>query len=166
MRGTSLVAALLAGVAPAGCRTVAPIAGPAVAAAGFAYGAGRATQEFAFPTTVVRPAIAAALDDLQVREVRQRHDGTARIFEGTTADGRRATVTLRPGNGAARVTVRIGWYGDEAFSRALLERLGVRLGSLPPPAIPAQPPRSPRGNPVFSRQAIPHAALLRDQAQA
>jgi hypothetical protein len=166
MRGTSLVAALLAGVALAGCRTVAPIAGPAVAAAGFAYGAGKATQEFAFPTTVVRPAIAAALDDLQVREVRQRHDGSARIYEGTTADGRRATVTLRPGNGAARVTVRIGWYGDEPFSRAVLDRVGIRLGTLPPAAIPAEPPSDPAANPFFSRRAIPDAMMLRDEVEA
>jgi uncharacterized protein DUF3568 len=166
MRRTSLVAALLAGLAPAGCRTVAPIGGLALETAGFAYGGGKASQEFAAPTTAVQPAIAAALDDLGVTQLRQRHDGPSRIFEGTTADGRSATVTLRPGNGAARVTVRIGWFGDEAFSRALLERLCVRLGSLPPAAIPAEPPSSPGANPFFSRQAIPDATMLRDQAEA
>src|SRR5436309_2279056 len=123
MRATCpvLVAASLAGVALAGCQTVAPIAGPALAAAGFSYGAGKASQEFVFPPAAVQSALAAALDDLQVREVRQRRDGTSRLFEGTTADGRKATATLRPGNGAARVTVRIGWYGDEPLSRAILE---------------------------------------------
>jgi hypothetical protein len=168
MRRTPLVTALLAGMAlaPAGCRTVAPVAGPAPDAAGFAYGAGKASQEFAFPTPVVQPAIAAALNDLGVRQVRQRHDGPSRIFEGTTADGRPATATLRPGNGAARVTVRIGWFGDEPFSRAVMERLGIRLGNLPPAPIPAEPPSSPGANPYFSRQAIPDASQFRDQAEA
>src|SRR3954468_8516118 len=105
MRRTSMVVALIASVAPAGCRTVGPVAGLAPAAAGFAYGAGKATQEFAFPPAAVQSAITSAMDDLGVGRVRQRHDGPARIFEGTTGDGRSATVTLRPGQGAARVTV-------------------------------------------------------------
>ena len=166
MRRNFQVAALLVASVLAGCRSVAPVAGPAIRAAGYAYGAGKATQEFAFPTPVVRPAIASALDDLGVKEVRQRHDGPSRIFEGTTSDGRSATVTLRPGNGAARVTVRVGWFGDEPFSKALLERIGIRLGTLPPAAIPIEPPSSPGANPFFSRDAIPDAAMLRDEAEA
>jgi hypothetical protein len=166
MRRTLLVAALPAVVVPAGCRTVAPVAGPAIEAAGFAYGGGKATQEFAFPTTVVQPAIAAAMADLGITQVRQRHDGASRISEGTTADGRSATVTVRPGTGAARVTVRIGWFGDEPYSRALLERVGVRLGTLPATPIPAEPPSSPGANPFFSRRAIPDAMQFRDEADA
>jgi hypothetical protein len=166
MRRTLFLVLLCDVVALAGCRTVAPNAGPAVEAAGFAYGGGRATQEFPFPTTLVQPAIMAALADVGVKQVRQRHDGPSRIFEGTTADGRAATVTLRPGTGAARVTVRIGWFGDEPFSRSVMERLGVRLGTLPPAAIPAEPPSEPGANPFFSRQAIPDAWQFRDQAEA
>lgn len=166
MRQTSMVAAMIAGTMLPGCRTVAPIAGPTLAAAGFAYGAGKATQEFAYPTAAVQAAIAAALDDVRIEGVRQKHDGPARIFEGTTGDGRSATVTLRPGQGAARVTARIGWFGDEPLSLALMERVAVRLGSLPPTAIPVEPPSSPGTNPFFSRQAIPDSSMLRDHAEA
>jgi hypothetical protein len=166
MRRISLVAAVWGGLALAGCRSVAPIAGLAPAAAGYAYGAGKATQEFAAPTAAVQSAIAGAMVDLGIAQVRQRHDGPSRIFEGSTADGRGATVTLRPGNGAARVTARIGLFGDPPFSRALMDRIGIRLGSLPPAAIPAEPPSSPAGNPYFSREAVPDSTMLRDQAEA
>jgi hypothetical protein len=166
MRRTSLVAAAWTVVVLAGCRTVPPAASPTLGAAGFAYGAGKATQEFAYPFPAVQSASAAALEDLQVVQIRQRRDGPARIIQGTTADGRPATVTLRPGQGAARVTARIGWFGDEPFSKALMERIGVRLGSLPPTAIPDEPPSSPAANPFFSRSAVPDAAMLRDQVEA
>jgi hypothetical protein len=149
----------------AGCQTVTPLTGPALNAAGYAYGAGKATQEFAYPNPVLQGAIAGALADLQVKEVRQRHDGPARIFEGTTSDGRPVTVTLRPGNGAGRVTARIGWFGDPPFSKALMERVGVRLGSLPPKAIPAEPPSAPAANPYFSRDAVPDTTMLREQSE-
>jgi hypothetical protein len=160
------IGGVLSTSAAMGCRSVAPVAGPALGAAGYAYGAGKATQEFAFPPAVVQGAVTAALDDVQVQSVRQRHDGPARIFEGTTADGRPVTVTLRPGVDAARVTARIGWFGDPPYSKALLERVGVRLGTLPPAAIPAEPPSVPGGNPYFSRGAVSDAEMFRDQVEA
>src|SRR4051812_47558822 len=97
MQRMTVWAAPMALVALTGCRSVAPVAGPALAAAGFSYGAGKATQEFAFPAAVLQPAILAAMEDLRVEGVRERHDGPARIFEGTTSDGRPITLTLRPG---------------------------------------------------------------------
>ncbi len=165
MRRIGLVAALGAGVAFSGCRTVAPLAPPAPVAAGFAYGAGKGTQEFAFPAGPVQAAIAASMNDLQITHVRQRTDGRAQIFQGWTKDNRPANVTFRPGNGAARVTARIGWFGDEPFSKALMERIGIRLGSLPPAAIPEEPPSTPAPNPYFSRQAVPDTTMLREQAE-
>ncbi len=173
-----------------GCQTVAPLSAPTLAAAGMGshagsssstgtgtgssnstgtrshYGGGRATQEFAFPSPVVQEALIAALTDLKVSAVRQHHDGPARIVEGTTADGRKVNVTLRPGVGAARVSVRIGWFGDEPYAKAILERVGIRLGTLPPAAIPEEPPSAPSPNPFFSRSAIPDAIMFRDQAEA
>jgi hypothetical protein len=171
MRRICLVAAL-AGVAASGCRTIAPVVAPpseppaAPTAAGFLYGAGKATQEFAAPAATVQGAITAALGDLQVSQVRQRHDGPSQIFQGWTRENTPAVVTLRPGNGAARVTARIGWFGDEPFSRALFQRIGIRLGHLPPAAIPAEPPSAPAPNPFFSRQAVPDALMLREQSES
>jgi hypothetical protein len=161
-------------MASTGCQTVAPIVAPpaqtptanAPVPAGFSYGAGKATQEFAAPAATVQGVIAAAMDDLQIKHVRQRHDGQAQIFQGWTKDNTPAVLTLRPGNGAARVTARIGWFGDEPYSRALFERIGIRLGHRPPAAIPEQPPSAPAPNPFFSRQAVPDAVMLREQSES
>ncbi|MHC5542385.1 DUF3568 family protein, partial [Singulisphaera rosea] len=72
----------------------------------------------------------------------------------------------RPNPGATRVSVRIGWFGDEPLSKALMDRIGVRLGTLPPTAIPTDPPSEPGSNPYFSKSAIPDSVMLRDQADA
>ena len=164
-RSAQWTAACVVAVA-SGCMTVAPVAGPALAVGEFSYSAGQATQDFAYPAATVRSAVSAALEDLRIHSVRQARDAGGVLFEGTTADHRRALVTLRPNRGVARLTARIGWFGDEPLSRALMDRVGVRLGSLPPSAIPAEPPSSPGSNPYFSRSAVPDAVMLRDQAES
>ena len=63
-------------------------------------------------------------------------------------------------------SARIGWFGDEALSQALLERVGVRAGTRAPEAIPDEPPSTPSGNPYFSRSAISDEVMLRDLADA
>jgi hypothetical protein len=153
-----------------GCRAVAPVAPPPEAApiqsaAGFGYSAGKGTQEFAAPAEAVQAAIAASMADLQIKRVHHRQDGRAVIYQGWTKDNTPAIVTFRPGNGAARVTARIGWFGDEPFSKALMERVGIRLGTLPPKAIPEEPPSAPSPNPFFSRQAVPDTTMLKEQAE-
>jgi hypothetical protein len=106
------------------------------------------------------------MEDLQITHIRQRRDGQAQIYQGWTKDNTPAVLTLRPGNGAARVTARIGWFGDEPFSRTLFERIGIRLGHLPPKAIPPEPPSAPAPNPFFSRRAVPDAVMLREQSES
>ena len=54
MRRTSALAALWASVAMSGCQTVAPVMGPVLGAAGFSYSSGKASQEFAYPTTAIQ----------------------------------------------------------------------------------------------------------------
>jgi hypothetical protein len=172
MRRVGLLMALGMGVAGSGCRTVAPVDIPAPAPpaapapAGFSYGAGKATQEFPAPAAAVQGVIPAAMEDLQIAHIRQRRDGQSQIFQGWTKDSTPAVLTLRPGSGAARVTARIGWFGDEPFSRALFERIGIRLGHLPPKAIPQEPPSAPAPNPFFSRRAVPDAVMLREQSES
>ncbi len=167
MRRIELWVAVLIGALPLGCSTVTPVAGSlSVPPAGFSYSAGKASQDFAFPPSTVHQAALDAMGDLRIESVREIHDAGAVIFEGTTADDRRAHVTLRPNQGKTRLTVRMGWFGDEPLSRALMDRVGVRLGALPPSAIPENPPSSPASNPFFSRDAVPDEIMLRDQAEA
>jgi hypothetical protein len=168
MRRIALWTAVCAGAATAGCATVNTLAlAPSDSTkTDFSYTAGRATQDLVFPLSVVLATVPNALEDLRINSVRQTRDAGVVIFEGTTADNRSATVAVRPRQGTTRVTVRIGWFGDEPLSRALLDRLGVRLGSLPPSAIPVNPPSSPDPNPFFSRDAVPDAQMLREQAES
>jgi hypothetical protein len=166
MRRIALAAAVLAGSSSTGCMTVSPLAGPALSTTSFAYTAGRATQEFTYPLPPLQTAITGAMEDLRVHSVRMTHEGGGVLYQGSTADNRRVAVAVRPNGGVARVSVRIGWFGDEPLSRALMDRIGIRLGTLPPEAIPADPPSSPGANPFFSRDAIPDSEMLRDQADA
>ena len=178
MRRIALTAAALA--VGAGCSTVTPPAAISVmdgasavpgsgtgTASPFSFSTGRAAQTFAAPATAVQPAVLSAMDDLRIQSVRQISDGGAIVLEGTTADNRRASATIRPhSRNSTLLTARIGLFGDEALSRALMDRVAIRLGALPPAAIPVEPPSTPGGNPYFSRAAVPDAQMLQGVAEA
>ena len=170
MRRIALTAtALAAAFAPgAGCQTVGPatLAAAGQAGAEYAYTGGRAVQTLVQPPASVQPAVLSAMDDLRIAGVRQTRDGDAVVLEGTTADNRRATITVRQNGVGTRLTARFGLFGDEPLSRALMDRVGVRLGALPPSAIPVEPPSNPASNPYFSRGAVSDAEMFREQAEA
>jgi hypothetical protein len=155
---------------PIGCATVTPKAAPIIdgtdGGPGSSYSAGRATEDFNKPAVPVGNAVAEAMDDLKMTSIERGRDGTVYKIDGKTPDNRSVTVTIRHYKGISRVSCRIGWFGDEPLSKALLERTGVRLGTLPPAAIPDNPPSSPGSNPIFSRDAIPDSVMLRDIAEA
>ena len=109
---------------------------------------------------------AAALDDLRIHSIRRTSEEGTVLLEGTTADNRRASVTLHPQNAGTRVSTRLGLFGDEPLSRALMDRINVRLGVLPPSAVPVDPPSEPGKNPYFSRPANPDEETLKDKAAA
>lgn len=132
---------------PAACSTVAPVTNLELAETpGFSYSAGKATQLFNFPQKTVKKAVMEAMDDLHMRVVRETHDGVVVFLEGTTADDRKVQVTLRPNQETTRISVKIFWFGDEALSRAFTDRVGIRLGALPPEPIPEKIPSSPTPN--------------------
>ena len=113
--------------------------GPAQVVPGFEYSVGQATQVFAATPPTVETALRSAMDDLRIRPSPSRHDAGSVSVEGTTADDRRVVVTLEPTPGSTRVKTRIGWFGDEPLSRALMDRLAIRLGDLPPSAARVEP---------------------------
>jgi hypothetical protein len=170
MNSHSLAVALtLAGVAwSSGCATTRPGARiePAPSAASFSYGAGRGIQDFAVKPAAARTAVFEAMDDLKMTVIHRGPDGPVTQSDGRTSDGRTVTITIRPQRSETRVSCRIGWFGDQALSRTVLERVGIRLGTLPPAPIPDEPPSTPAPNPIFSREAIPDAVILRDFAEA
>ena len=139
---------------------------PSPGGADYLYGGGRAVQTFPQGPATVQPAVLSALDDLRIHSVRQISDGGSIVFEALTADDRRASVAIVPQASGTRLSARIGLFGDQALSRALMDRVGIRLGNLPPAPVPETPPSQPASNPYFSRTAISDAEMLKDQAEA
>ncbi|MFO0952431.1 MAG: DUF3568 family protein [Isosphaeraceae bacterium] len=169
MRRIALTAAACCWLTLPGCASVRPLPliGMDSTPTDFSFSAGRASQTFKGTPTSVQPAVVAALDDLRISAVHQRLDGGAIMYEATTADNRGANVALRPQpSGTTRVTARIGVFGDEALSRALMDRIAIRLGALPPDAVPVDPPSTPGGNPYFSRDAVSDEEMLKERSDA
>jgi hypothetical protein len=150
----------------AGCRTIPPGAELAAISSSFAYSAGRGSQSFEAPVSAVLAALDDSLNDLELRSPRRNRDGAVMRVEALTKDNRNVATTIRTNQGITTVTVRVGWFGDEPLARALLGRIGVRLGSRPPEAIPSAAPSSPSRNPFFDRSAVPDLEMLRDFLEA
>ena len=173
MRRIALLSmALCFGTGGSGCQTLGPaslsaLAQPAVTVTGYTYSGGRAVQSFALPPKNVEPAALAAMDDLRIHSVRRISEEGSIVLEGTTPDNRRASMTIHPQNAGTRVSTRLGFFGDEPLSRALMDRISVRLGTLPPAAVSVDPPASEPGkNPYFSRAAVSDSEMFKDQADA
>ncbi len=162
---TALTLALGCGLAQSGCATVPP-SPERLVSTDTSFSAGRAMQDFAVPLGKVGTAVTEAMDDLRMTSVETGRDGTVYKVQARTGDNRAVMVTLRPHQTQTRVACRIGTFGDEVLSRALLERTGVRLGTLPAAAIPDKVPSTPGSNPFFSRDAVPDAVMLKDVAEA
>ncbi len=126
------------------------------------YSTGRALQDFRFPSSVVQDAVVEALEDLKFTVTRRDQAGTASQIDARTPDRRNVTVTLRSQPPITRVSCRVGWFGDEPFSRTLMRRIAVRLGALPPEPIPDVVPSKPAPNPYLSRDAIPDSEMVKD----
>jgi hypothetical protein len=161
----ALAAVLVLGLWQGGCATVAPTV-VKESSLSSTYGGGRATQDFTAPIDRAATAVFEAMDDLKITSISRGRDGSVYKFDGKTEDNRSVLVTLRPNDGQTRVGCRVGWFGDELLSKAVLERTGVRLGTLPPAAIPDKPPSSPERNPLLKLIAPPDDAMIRDIAEA
>jgi hypothetical protein len=161
----SLGLVMACGLAPGGCATVPP-SPERLVTTGTSFSAGRALQDFALPAGKVGEAVSDAMADLKMTSIEPAREGVVYKIQAKTADKRTVLVTLRPHQTQTRVGCRIGTFGDEQLSRALLERTGVRLGILPAAAIPEQVPSSPGSNPFFSRDAVSDEEMLKDVAEA
>ena len=149
-----------------GCATVSPVAEVAANPSAISYSGARGWESFAAPRASVLSALNDSMNDLSLANIRGYKDGTVSRLEATTKDSERVVATLRSRKDVTQVTIRVGWFGDQPLTQALLERLEVRLGSRSPEAIPATAPSAPSRNPYFARDAIPDAVMLRDFVEA
>ncbi len=147
------------GLVVAGCTTVSPFMGPTPVVPGFEYSVGQSRQAFAATPPAVETALRSAMDDLRIRPSPSRHDAGTVSVEGTTADNRHVVVTLEPTPGSTRVRTRVGWLGDEPLSRALMDRLAIRLGAFPTSAVPVEPQAASATDPAPSRAAGPDSGM-------
>jgi hypothetical protein len=163
MRGIVLGAAALAALGAAGCMTAGAARGPvAVPVAGYEYHGGRGAQGFTAEPAQVQEAAAAAMDDLGITAIRKERDPLGLTLTGSTVDHRTASVTVQPTSGGPTVVAaRVGWFGDEATTRALMDRIGIRLGTLPPAPIQAESSSEPAPKPRFSHTLDPD--VIRDR---
>jgi Protein of unknown function (DUF3568) len=149
-----------------GCATVPPAADIVGTSSSFSYLAGRGAQSFAASPPVVIAALDDSFADLKLFKPRHIRNGSVYRIEARTDDYRPVKATIRSHQGQTVVGIRAGWFGDETMSKAILERVAVRLGSKAPEAIPAEVPSAPAGNPFFSRNAVSDLEMFRDMAEA
>ncbi|QDV33240.1 DUF3568 family protein [Tautonia plasticadhaerens] len=149
-----------------GCRSLGPIGsgGPSLVVPTYAYASGTASQGFASPRPEVEGALSEAMTDLDIIRVGLiEADSEQTLVRGRASDGRRVDLSLVDRGAATEARVRVGLFGDERLAKAVLDRVGVRLGTLPPEATPAEVPASGETieNPYFSKQAVPDSVMLR-----
>ena len=82
-------------------------------------------------------------------------------LEGTTADKRTARVTIHNTGVRSTVALKVGWVGDEPFTRTFLAKLEARQGALPASALPDEV--EPEASGRFSRDAVPDSVMIRNQ---
>jgi Protein of unknown function (DUF3568) len=164
-RGIAFAAAAACWLCSCGCATVAPKVEHTNAPAG-GFSGGRALQDFPRDPKAVSVAVAESLEDLKMTDIKRSRDGSVVKLEAKTEDDRSVLVTVRPHQDQSRVGCRVGWFGDEPLSKAILERVGIRLELLPPAPIPDKPPSSPAPNPFFVPDEASKENWIRDMVEA
>jgi hypothetical protein len=132
LRALRLATAALA-VLAGGCYTVTPFGSiNTLATGGQNFVGGRGSQVFAASSGFLEQARKVLEVDLNATGVAQRREGDTVVFEGTDTKGHRAVVRIRPESDDTRMRVhaRFGLLGDEAQTRAYLDRLAVRVAGL------------------------------------
>jgi Protein of unknown function (DUF3568) len=164
-RGTAFAVAMACLCCHSGCATFAPNVEHGNTFAG-GYSGGRAVQDFPRDSVAVSLAVAESLEDLKMTNIKRSCDGTVVKLEAKTEDNRPVLVTIRPHQDQSRVGCRVGWFGDPPLSKAVLERIGIRLELLPPAPIPAIPPSSPAPNPFLLRDEASRENWIRNMVEA
>ena len=160
---------ILAASILAGCSTTGPFGREKLALpVGPSYVGGRGMQMFpTSPELLVN--VKDAMSQVGIHSIVQNEDPSGLIIlEGRTVDDRKARVTVLKSGANSTVSARIGWLGDEPLTRALLDRIGSRQGTMPPSPTPAEaeseaPSEPRRTQPIFSKDAVPDATMLQDQ---
>ncbi len=171
MRRTTTAGMILAASVLAGCSTTGPFGRERLKAevpVGPSYVGGRGVQMV--PTSPNLLAnVKDAMSDVGMHSIRQVPEPNGlTALQAVTADGRAVRVTIQTTGVRSLVASKIGWFGDEPLTRAFLDRLANRQGTLEPPASSAEAAPEPeaRSNPFLSRKAVSDSVMLRDRLDA
>jgi hypothetical protein len=120
------------------------------AAAGFYYYKGRIYRDYPATLPDTRAALRASLTELGFPVLGEEADGEGAFVKTRTADDSKVriyieSVTSRvPADGPmARVSIRVGAFGDEAVSVRILNQVTMHL--VPPTLLPPLAPQPPPG---------------------
>jgi hypothetical protein len=154
----------------AGCSTTGPFSREKLALpVGPSYVGGRGVQLFPTSPSLLQN-VKDAMSDLNMHSMVQNEDPSGLlVLEGKTADDRKVRTTIQKSGANSTVSVKVGWFGDEPLTRALLDRIGSKQGTLPPQPTPAdideKAEEKPKSQGIFSRDAVPDSVMLRDQVE-
>jgi hypothetical protein len=120
------------------------------------------------PPQELESAILETLNERGFDSIRLATAGStdSATISARSPDHRSVTIDLGPGPLGSEAVVRVGRFGDDKLSREVLERTAARAGLMASPPPPAASPDRDVATAAFSREGVPDAVMLREQAGA
>ena len=134
--------AICGSLAVSGCHSAFPVGAPVPNATGYAYVNGTGTQRFVYSPTVLERALLEAMTDLGIHGVHRLNKADGVSLCGYLYDGRLIKVGIVPIEEETIVSIHIDVYGDEPYTKHLIDRTSARIAMLPPDVDPRLDPRS------------------------
>jgi hypothetical protein len=129
-KGMGIIVILSAIAASAGCALFAVGAGVAVGVGGAEYYRGELKQAYAAPMEKAWMASLTAVEELKMKPTEKSIDNLDqnRVIKGSTEEGKDFQIALEAlSKDVTMVKVRIGVFGDEAYSKKIQETVAKNL---------------------------------------
>jgi len=130
LKGIWMIIILSAATTSAGCALFAAGAGVAAGVGAAEYVRGELKQAYAAPMEKAWNASLAAAADMKMKTTEKSIDNLDqnRVIKGKTEDGKDFQISLEAlSKDVTTVKVRIGVFGDEAYSKKIQEAIGKNL---------------------------------------
>jgi len=129
LRRSALGAALAGSLAlTSGCFLVAVGAAAGAGAGAVAYEKGDLTATLAHHVDHVTTATDSALQQMQLVKVNESRDDVSAALTARTSDDKKIEIKItRNSDDTTKIDIRVGTFGDEALSRAILDKIKSNL---------------------------------------
>ena len=105
-----------------------PVAAGAAGAGTMAWVNGRLDAALESDYESVVRATNAAIQDLQFAKISEKKDALTAILIARTAEDRKVEIKVsKTGDQSAKVQIRVGFFGDEALSLTVLDKIKTNL---------------------------------------